>query len=133
MVQINVKLLKVYAGALGGDDSVHVSVYLNKETGDKYFSFTIFGSDATTQIYQYPEINPIVYSVIDYIEKCGESRIEGGSVYGPHLLRKRNKNQNGGYALFDVLHDGEMFILEGDIISKDMPICDQEWFENLVR
>lgn len=127
MAQIDVKLLKIYAGAIGGDDLVDVSVYLNKETGDKYFSFTVLSRDATTQIYQYPYVNPMVYSVIDYIEKCGESRIEDGCVYGPHLLR-----QTGGYALFDLLHDGETFIMQDDIVGGDIRLCHQEWFENLV-
>ena len=131
MGAIDVKMLDLYVGIIGGTDSVIIEVFMNTDTGNKYFSFSIFDNNPYTHVYQYPDVNPIIYSLIDYIEQCGPTRIENGSVYGPHLIRKKNPNRD--YYIYETYHEDETFILHSDIVTKETPIPNEEWFMNLIN
>jgi hypothetical protein len=135
MTQINVKLVEIYAGILTSSSMVIIEVFKDEENDTRYYSYTEDHEHNRihTQVYMCPDVNPIVYKMIDYIKKCGITRIlDNGDVVGPHLTRKRNHNENG-YLLYQINQNEEPSILKTDIVPATTLIDDQEWFEQLVK
>ena len=134
MTQINVKLIEIYGGVLSGGSSIIIEVFKAEDSDTKYYSYTESGErHENTQVYVYPEVNPIVYDIINYSKKCGVTRIlDDGAICAPHLTRKESYNENG-YVIYNINPDEEPSILKSDIVSKFTPIPDQDWFEILVK
>lgn len=130
MTQIDVKTLDIFAGIIGGTDSLIIEIFLNIETGDKFFSVAIFDREPITVVYKYPKVNPIIYQLINYIESCGKTKIENGSVYGPHLVRKSTEVKE--YYLYETSLDDETFILEEDIVSKNTKLRYHKYFKEMI-
>ena len=133
MTQINVKLVEIYGGVLGGASSVIIEVFKAEDNDTLYYSYTESGErHENTQVYVYPEVNPIIYDLINFSKKCGQIQIlDSGEVYGPHLTRKLKNN--GGYILYHINPSEEPSILKSDIVTKNTPIPDQDWYEMLVK
>jgi len=135
MAQINVKLSEIYAGILSSSSMVIIEVFKAEDSDRKYYSYTEDNEYRTPhiQVYIYPDVNPIIYEMIEYIKKCGVTQIlDNGNVVGPHLTRKRNHNETG-YLLYQINQGEEPSILENEIVAKNTPIHDQDWFEMLVK
>ena len=133
MAPINVKLLEVYGGILSGSSSVLIEIFKAEDSDIRYYSYTESGEKhENTLVYMYPYVNPIIYQMVDFIKKCGETRIlDNGDVVGPHLTRKRNHNDTG-YILYHINPDEEPSIASVDIVSESEPIPDQDWYAKLV-
>jgi hypothetical protein len=132
MDTIDVKVLKTVGAALTGDtldiDSVMIDIFLNKETGDKYFSFTVLNGEPTTQIYTYPDVNPVVYELIDFIEKRGPMVVNTGYLYGPHLYKSREPKHYIGM----VGDNDETFILKDDLVSKESKLNYEQLLKDIM-
>ena len=136
MTHINVKLAELYAGILSSSSMVFIEIFKAEDNDTLYYSYTEDHehSPLYTQVYVYPDVNPIVYKMIDYIKKCGVTRIlDNGDVVGPHLTRNLRNHNETGYMLYQINHDEEASILKTDIVPSTTPIHDQEWFEQLVK
>lgn len=124
MENIQVKLLKTVAAVIAGGDSLFIDVFINKITGDKYFSFTVSDRTPTTQTFLYPNVNPMVYKLIDYIEQRGPTTVENGLLYGPHLTRDQQ-----GYCLGDETTTNGILI--DDILPVETPLRLEDYFAGL--
>jgi hypothetical protein len=136
MTQINVKLVEVYGGVLSGTSSSIIEIFQSKDSDVKYYSYTeSCDRYENTHIYIYPDVNPIIYQMIDFIKKCGPTLIDKdtGNVCGPHLTRKLNNNKNGGYILYRITPNQEIALSATDIVPATTLIPDQDWFEQLVK
>ena len=126
---IQVELLKTVAAAFSGGDSVSIDVFINKVTGDKYYSFVVSDITPTSQTFKYPNVNPMVFSLMDYIEQRGPTTIENGILYGPHLTRESTTQQ--GYCLGD---ETTTEIVVGDhILPMETPLRLEDYFATLVQ
>lgn len=129
---IDVKVLKTVGASLTGHeldiDSIMIDIYLNKETGDKYFAFTIYSGNPTTQIYTYPDVNPVLYELIDFIEQRGQNVVRTGHLYGPHFYESREPKHYIGM----VGDDPDTFILKEDLVPKESKLHFERLFKNLM-
>ena len=127
---INVRRLEIFAGKIADQGCIIIENFINEETNDKYISYCIFNNTCITQIYKYPYVNPILYSIIQYINHIGPSYTIGRNVYGPNLI---DLEDSLDYYLFEILDNDNLIIEQNDIISKETPIELQELFEDLTR
>jgi len=75
MTQINVKLVEIYAGILTSSSMVIIEIFKVEDNDMQYYSYSYTeGHDYIplyTQVYVYPDVNPFVYKIIDYIKNVG--------------------------------------------------------------
>jgi len=127
---INVKRLEIFAGKIYDNKAILIEDFINEETDDKYLSYTVLDKQCITNVYKYPDINPILYELIQYIQNCGTSYTINNKVYGPNLI---NTFDRSIYYIFDLINDDNNLIIDyTDIVSKNTPIELQTFIESII-
>ena len=117
---------------MSGGVSVLIDVFINEVTGDKYFSFTVSDMRPTTQTFLYPNVNPMVFSLMDYIEQRGRTTVEDGILLGPHLTRESTTQQEY-YLCDETINNAILAILVEDVVPMETPLRLESYFATLVQ
>lgn len=125
---IQVRRLEIFGGKLSQNVFIIIENFIDEETDDKYISYTVASKHSITQIYKYPDVNIKLYSIIDYINRCGSSFVKNNILYGPNLIDIYDNN----YYYITPLLTYESIIDKLDIVKKETNIKLQDLFEEIL-
>lgn len=129
---LSLKSLEFFGGVLisntfADDAQVLVEISIDQLTGDKYFIYTTTGDVEEEIVYKYPDVNPIVYQVLNLIQAKGDSFInENSMLCGPHLCR----NSPTKYAICPVVK-GQLHLVDLPVSPATAPVMHQEFIKTL--
>jgi hypothetical protein len=136
MANLAVKIIEEYAADITGASSVYISIMLDCTTNIKYFEvFVALDFGAFEKVcYAYPDVNPMVYTIIDAIEREGGCVITDNRLMGPSLRYKDIGQGEGPYCYMGPSAKGNDINIALDAIAPmTTPVPLTDFFNELLE